>query len=136
MKLFICTSKHLYDKINPIKDNLEQNGHEVTLPNSFDDPMKEEEMKESSPEDHIEWKSKMLRLQKEKVKENDAILVLNLDKNGQENYIGGATFLEIYMAFETNKKIFLYNDIPDNNFKDELIAMNPTVINGNLDLIN
>jgi hypothetical protein len=76
-----------------------------------------------------------MRLQDPKVRANDAILVLNFEKNGQANYIGGATFLEIFRAFELEKKIFFFNPIPDNIFKDELVAMNPIVINGDLKLV-
>lgn len=135
MKIFICASKHLYGHVKDIKDILEKNGHIITLPNSYDDPSKEEKMKTLGNDEHIKWKANMLRLQKEKVKANDAVLVLNMEKNGQKNYIGGATFLEIYVAFELGKKIYLYNPIPENILKDELIGMNPTIINGNLDLI-
>ena len=136
MKIFICCSKHLYDKIPPIKKELEGVGHIITLPNSFDNPTKEAEMKKAGPESHRAWKAEMIRLQKSKVEANDAIIVLNMGKNGQENYIGGATFLEIYMAFELGKKIFLYNPIPENFLKDELLGMNPAIINGDLSLIH
>jgi len=60
------------------------------------------------------------------------ILVVNFEKNGQKDYIGGATFLEMYKAFELGKKIFLYNPIPDNIMKDEIIGFAPTVIKGEL----
>ena len=135
MKIFICCSKHIYDRVLPIKEELESKGHIITLPNSFDAPMKEEEMKTVSKEAHIEWKINMMKKQEPKVRENDAILVLNLEKHGQQNYIGGATFLEIFKAFELEKKIFLYNPIPENIFQDELVAINPVVINGNLSLV-
>ena len=135
MKIFICCSKHVYDKIPPIKKALENAGHIITLPNSFDNPGKEMEMKNAGPESHRAWKADMIRLQKAKVAQNDAILVLNLEKNGQKNYIGGTTFLEIYMAFELGKKIFLYNPIPDGSFKDELLGMNPIIINRDLSRI-
>ena len=74
----------------------------------------------------------MIKSQARKVKANDAVLVLNFDKQGQKNYIGGATFLEIFKAFELNKKIFLFNPVPDGILKDELIGMSPLVINGDL----
>ena len=61
--------------------------------------------------------------------------MLNFEKNGQVNYIGGATFLEIFRAFDIGNKIFLYNPIPQNIFEDELKAMDPTVINGDLKLV-
>ena len=135
MKIFICCSKHIYNRISPIKETLEKTGHIITLPNSYDVPMKEEEMKKIGAEEHKNWKASMLRLQKEKVEKNDALLVLNMEKNGQKNYIGGATFLEIFMAFELGKKIYLFNPITDSLLKDELLGMGPIIINGNLGLI-
>lgn len=135
MKIFICASKHLHSHIPPIKEFLEKRGDIITLPNSYDNPGMEQSMKDLSPKDHSKWKASIIRLQKQKVSDNDAILVINMEKNGQENYIGGATFLEIYMAFELGKKIFLYNPIPENILKDELLGMGPVVINQNLDLV-
>ena len=135
MKIFIASSKHLYHKIPEIKNKLESMGHIVTLPNSYDEPFKEEEMKQLSPEEHTKWKAEMMRRDVINIQPNDAILVLNFEKKGQPNYIGGATFLEIYKAWDLRKKIFLYNPIPDNMFKDELIGINPLIINGNLELI-
>lgn len=135
MKIFICSSKYFYKDIPPIKEFLESKGHIITLPNSYDNPGMEDKMRNISQEEHSAWKGEMLRFQKEKVQNCDAILVLNLEKNGQKNYIGGATFLEVYMAFDFQKNIFLYNDFPDNILRDELVGMNPTIINGNLELI-
>lgn len=110
-------------------------GHVVQLPNSYSAPFMEEEKKKEGKEAHIEWKGRMIRMQEENVRRNDAVFVLNIEKNGQKNYIGGATFLEIAKAFELNKKIFLFNPIPDSIFKDELIAMNPILINQDLSLV-
>ena len=40
--------------------------------------------------------------------------------------------MEIIKAWELGKKIFLYNPIPENIFKDELTAMQPIILNGDL----
>jgi len=132
MKIFICCSKFLYDRVPLIKKELEKQGHIVALPNSYEEPLKEEEMKKISQEEHRRWKGDMIRLQSVKVKANDAVLVLNFDKQGQKNYIGGATFLEIFRAFELNKKIFLFNPVPKGILKDELMGMSPVIIKGDL----
>ena len=132
MKIFICTSKHLYERIPKIKEELEKSGHVICLPNSYDNPMREEEMKIIGKLEHINWKGNMIKLQKEKIEKNDAILVINMEKNEIENYIGGATFLEMFKAWELNKKIFLFNEIPSNILKDEITAFNPIIINGDL----
>lgn len=63
----------------------------------------------------------------------DAVLVVNLDKNGIENYIGGNALMEIGFAHVLNQKVFLYNSIPDIPFyKTEIEAVKPIVINGDL----
>lgn len=66
----------------------------------------------------------------------DAVLVLNLDKHGIANYIGGNTFLEIGFAHVLGQKIFLFNPIPDIQFyKTEIEAMKPVILNGDLSLV-
>jgi len=136
MKIFICASKHCYQHIPTIKEELEKQGHSITLPNSYEDPFMEERVKKEGREKHSEVKAYYLKLQCEKVKDNDAILVMNFEKKGQPNYIGGATFLEVFKAFELGKKIFFMNPIPeDTTFTDELIGINPIVINQDLSKI-
>jgi len=136
MKIFIICSKHFYEKVPDIKRLLENQGHEITLPNCFEEPFKEERLKLMGEEQHKIFKQEMMRLHEPKIKENDAVLVLNFEKKGQPNYIGGATFMEIVKAWELNKKIFFYNPIPECIFTDELKGINPKVINGNLSNID
>lgn len=69
------------------------------------------------------------------IKSSDAILVINIDKNGIKNYIGGNVLMEIGFAYYLDKKIFFYNDIPDMQYTDELKAVKPIVINGDLNKI-
>ncbi len=135
MKIFICCSKHNYDKVEDIKQKLEKAGHIITLPNSFDEPMKEEGMKKLGAKEHADWKSEMLREQEAKIKDNDALVILNYEKKGQANYIGGATFLEMFKAWELNKPIFLINPIPNNILEDEINGFSPIILNGDLSLI-
>ncbi|NTU67065.1 MAG: hypothetical protein HGB08_04045 [Candidatus Moranbacteria bacterium] len=66
----------------------------------------------------------------------DAVLVLNFDKNGIENYVGGNTLMEIGFAHVLNQKIFMLNPIPEMPYcKSEIEAVRPIVINGDLSLI-
>ena len=59
------------------------------------------------------------------------------EKEGEifKNYIGGATFLEMYDAFRLGKKIYLYNDIPNGMLFDEIEGFGPIIIKGDLNLI-
>lgn len=135
MKLLIICSKAFYKDIAPIKEQLEKNGHTVELPNSYYEPDAEKKSWALGEKEHAEFKARMFRMSEERIETMDAVLTLNFDKNGKKNYIGGATFIEIYEAFMKKKKIFLYNDIPEGMLYDEISGFSPIVINGNIDLI-
>ena len=133
MKIFLICSKSFYDKIPYFEEKLNELGHEITKPNCYDAPNTESKYRGTS--EHAKWKASMFKHSEEVIKNMDAVLVLNYDKNGYKNYIGGATFLEIYDAFRLGKKIFFVNDLPDGMLKDELIGFDGLVINGDLSKI-
>lgn len=132
MKIFIICSKKFYDKIPSIRGKLEKAGHIISLPNCFDDPGTEDRYKNLGSREHSEWKATMLRHSTDVIAAVDAVLVLNFEKNGMKNYIGGATFLEMYDAFRLDKKIYLYNDIPEGILHDEIKGFEPILIQENL----
>jgi hypothetical protein len=69
----------------------------------------------------------------EPLQKADALLMLNFDKHGVKNYVGGNAFLEMGFAYVLGKKIFFWNPLPDMPYYGtEIIAMKPVVINGNL----
>ena len=133
MKILLICSKAFYNKLPEYKKKLEEFGHEIYMPNCYDAPETEAKYR-GTPEHHI-FKAKMFKKSEETIKKMDAVLVLNFNKNGQENYIGGATFLDIYDAFRMNKKIYFVNEIPNNMLKDELIGFNPMIIGKDLSKI-
>ena len=132
MKIYVVASKHRYDTVPEVTKQLEARAHIVTPPNGFGDPDAESSQR---PENYVEWKQEMLRMDRRIVSENDAVLVLNHEKNGQKSYIGGSVLLEIYTAWTMGKKIFLMNPIPDNMLRDEIRGLAPVVLNGDLSKI-
>ena len=136
MKILIICSKRFYGNIPNIKNQLEKNKIEVFLPNCYDDPKTEEKMWKLGEKEHQKFKAKMYKQSEDLIKSMDAVLVLNFDKNTngkiEKNYIGGATFLEIYDAFRLNKKIYLYNEISEGMLFDEIQGFAPIIINGDL----
>lgn len=132
MKIFVICSKKFYEKIPDIKECLESAGHMLTMPNCFDDPTTEDKYRDMGEREHAEWKAEMIRQSIKTIENNDAVLVLNFEKNGVSNYIGGATFLEMYDAFRLGKKIFLYNPIPEGMLYDEILGFTPIILNGDL----
>ena len=133
MKILLICSKAFYDKLYDYKKSLEELGHSVYMPNCHDCP--EMEAKYRGTPEHSVFKAKMFKRSEETISNMDAVLVLNFNKNGEENYIGGATFLEIYDAFRMHKKIYFVNDIPKNMLQDELIGFNPVIIGEELNKI-
>ena len=133
MKILLVCSKANYNRLEGYVIRLNALGHEVLLPNCANAP--ETESKYRNTPEHSMWKASMIKASEEKIKAVDAVLCLNFDKGEQKNYIGGATFLELYDAFRYGKKIFFINDIPEGMLKDELIGFSPIIINDDLPLI-
>lgn len=109
------------------------------LPNCYDDPTAEQRIWDLGKEEHQKFKTKMYKQSEDTISQMDADLVLNLDKDKDgkvfKNYIGGATFLEMYDAFRLGKKIYLFNDIPNVMLFDEIEGFGPIIINDDLNLI-
>ncbi len=135
MKILIICSKAFYDRIASIKGILEEKGYEIYLPNSYNNPKAEREAWDKGDESHAEFKARMFKMSEERIKEMDAVLVLNYEKNGIENYIGGSTFLEMYEAFKNKKKIYMYHDIPKGILFDEIDGFSPILIKEDLEKI-
>jgi nucleoside 2-deoxyribosyltransferase len=136
MKIVICGSMKLSKKMIEVRDRLEELGHGVFLPRHA------EEYAEMGSSDHIhnesaknKIKDDLIRDYYNKIAENDAVLIINDDLNGVKGYIGGNSFLEMGFAHVLNKKIYLYNNIPESSFKDEIVAMQPVVLDGDISKI-
>ena len=116
-----------------LKQELETKGHQVIVPANT------KNYADGTIDVENKWEKIQLDVIKsyfEKIKEQDAIFVLNKDKNNIKNYVGGNSLIEIAFAHVLEKKIFLLNPIPEMNYSDEIEAMKPIVLNGNLNLVN
>ena len=91
-----------------------------------------------APHEHaaIKRENDYLRVHYRHICESDAILVVNNERHGVQNYIGGNVLIEMGQAYVNNKKIFLLNDVPDMPYTDEILAMDPQCLNGDLAKIN
>lgn len=145
MKITLCASIAFTNKIKEVADILLKQGHSVEIPYMAKkildgDISLEEYLKIKQKVGDIDFRNKaeedLIKRYYRLIKESDAILVLNIDKEGNKNYVGGNTFLEMGFAYILNKKVFLLNDIPDTSYKDEIVAMQPIILNGDLSKIN
>jgi len=136
MKIAICGSMVFAEKMIQIKGELEEIGHEVFISQFAEGYLgKNEKDKEKLA---IDDKNDHDAIRKfwELIKKSDAILVLNYDRKGIENYIGGNTLMEIGFAHVLYKKIFLMNPVPDiEYYRSEIEAVRPVIIGQNLNNI-
>lgn len=133
MKIVICASMAFAKEIVEGKTGLEKMGHEVVVPENMELHLEKTLSSSESTEEKI--KDDLIRRYFNKIKDGDAVLVLNYEKNGIENYVGGNTFLEMGFAYILEKPIYLLNEIPEVSYKDEIVAMQPLVLHGNLEMI-
>lgn len=136
MKIAICGSMNLSSEMLKAKNDLEKMGHVVLVPVHVE---KYAELGISDNETNDSVKNKiqqdLIRDYYNKIEENDALLVVNETLRGIDNYIGGNSFLEIGFAHVLDKKIFLLNPIPEIGYKDEIVAMQPIILKGDLSKI-
>lgn len=145
MKIVICASVDFTYKIKEVADLLLKTGHQIELPLYSlkilnGEVSLEEFLKIKRKKGDIIFRRKggvdTIKRYFNFIKNSDAILVLNYDKNDIKNYIGGNTFLEMGFAHVLGKKIFLLNDIPNVPYKDEILEMQPLILGGDLSKIN
>lgn len=133
MKIGVSGSMQYTEKILEIAEALRAMGHEVFTPQNTDRYIgKTDDEKEKIKLDE-KYNHDAIREFWKPMQDADALIVANYDKHGIKNYIGGNAFLEMGFAYVLNQKIYLINPIPDMPYYGtELIAMQPTVLHGDL----
>lgn len=145
MKIAICGSIQFSKEMIELKKKLEASGHTAVIPFStekigaghlsLDEYMKEKDahgdlrIREEAGRD-------LIKDHYEKIIASDVMVMVNHEKKSIPGYIGGNALMEMGFAYVNNKKIFLLNDIPDMSYTDEIRAMHPIVIHGDLSQIS
>jgi predicted RNA-binding protein with PUA domain len=136
MKITICSSMFFAKEMIQIESKLKNKGHEIILPKNTElyanESLSQESRKESS-ENKI--KHNLIKEYYKKIADSDAVLVINNEKNNIKHYIGGNSLIEMAFAHILDKKLFLLNPIPNLKYADEIKAMKPIILNGDLDKI-
>ena len=133
----ICSSVNFYRQVVKLQEELNKLDLNVIVP-AMATKMKESGDFEVSH--YKTWfndandyhkKAQLMRNHFAEVEKADAILVLNYEKRGIQNYIGGNVLMEMSLAFWLNKPIFILNEIPEESaFEEEIKGMEPIVLHG------
>jgi nucleoside 2-deoxyribosyltransferase len=129
LTITICGSVTFFEYFVDLKNQLQELG--------FTKIFNPVPLNKKSPSTNTEAGKRKIRLDLinkhyKKIIQSDCILVVNVTKDGIENYIGGNTFLEMGFAFVNKKPIFLLNPIPEMKYSSEIIGMQPIVLNKDL----
>jgi len=136
MKIVICGSMSKSKEMLEIKAFLEQRGNEVFVPQNTEHYASGNLSAANSVETtKVKIENDLIRKYYELIKNSDAVLVANYDKGSVQNYVGGNSFLEAGYAYALHKNVYFLNAIPDMSYADELRAMEPIILNGDLSKI-
>lgn len=136
MKVIICGSISAASEIERVRDELEKMGHQVEIPEGVKRPEIRAKINAATSERaDIKIEHNLIKGYYEKMKDYDAVLVVNPELKGVPGYIGGNTLIEMAFALILNKPLYCLYPVPEMNYSSEILAMQPTILNGDLSKI-
>lgn len=131
MKIIICGSMQYESVMARIAKELMGRGYEVEQPNTTEGRAYEKDGNANAA-----LKRGFINEHFAKIDTSEAILVVNEPKSGIDGYIGGNTLIEIAYAYSQGLDVFLLHQVPDLSYADEIRAMHPIVLGGDLGKID
>lgn len=127
MKITLCGSIRHIAQLESIGASLQRAGHVVVIP-------EKSEWEKQNVALPVAEKKNIMRAYFPALESADALLVVNEEKNGIQGYVGANTFLEMAVGFYLNKPIYLLNPVDESrqHGAEEIAAMQPIILNGNL----
>jgi hypothetical protein len=136
MKIVICGSMSASGDMLRISKQLSQQDHATVLPGNTENYTKGAYKYEDG---HESFKNKiendLIRDYFREIRNSDAVLVVNSRKGEIDNYCGGNSLIKLAFGYALEKKLYLVNPIPDLPYADEIKAMEPIILNGDLSKI-
>jgi len=133
MKILILGSMSFSPEMKEIGEQLISRGHEIRLPEFIEEYTRcssRQEMHERAVSNKLAYN--LYKVYHDLISETDAVLIVNKDKKGIENYVGANSLIEMAFARALGKRIYLLQGIPKMDYTDEITATNPITLNGNL----
>jgi len=133
----ICSSANFYRQAIEVRSALEKKDFKVIVPAIAEKMMLAGDYDVShyktwfADANDYHKKATLMRRHFEEVEKGDAVLVVNYEKHGVDNYIGGNVLMEMALAFYLKKPIFILNEIPQESaYLEEIIGLGPIVLHG------
>ena len=129
MKIIVCGSMSAATEMQIVGEELKTLGHEVILPAEIH-KWTNDTVGMTNKEEKIHLD--VFKNYFEEIKNGDIVFVVNTEKNEIKDYIGANSLIEMAFAYVLNKKIYLLNNIPQMQYTDEIEALRPICLKGNL----
>ncbi len=133
----ICASANFYKYVVELQGELEKLGYKVIIPYTA------RRMKAANNYElagfkptlaEFKRKAELMHGHLDEVDRGDICLVVNNEKHGIPNYIGGNVLMEMALAFHQNKPIVILNEIPEESaYLEEIIGMQPLELHGKVE---
>ena len=142
MRIYVLGSSYFREEMVNCKNRLCELGYKGTIHPDYEAFVRGEKQDivkrwEKGERAAIKRENNYLHEHYKDILESDAVLIVNLEKNGIKNYIGGNVLMEMGQAYVNHKKIYFLNDMPTGlSYMDEIEAMDPICLHGNLVNIN
>src|SRR3989344_8699189 len=135
MKIGIIGSMQFTERMVEARDELIKQGHDAFVTNLASPFIWKTDEEKEEIKIHQKNNLEAIREFWKLMQGADAVLVMNFDKHGIKNYIGGNTLMEFGFAHVLDQKIFLLNPIPEMSYcKSEIEAVKPIIIDGDYSL--
>jgi hypothetical protein len=126
-RVVVCGSMHTLGVMRQIADVLQRAGVPAVVPTP------DEDLDAWSLEASNRTKREASRRHMSQIRDTAtaAVLVVNVDRRGEHDYIGPNAFAEIGVAFADERPVFLLQGMPD-AYADELMAWEVHCLHGDL----
>ena len=143
LRLAVCASASFYPQVIAFSYELEKLGIDVVLPKTAQN-MKQQGVKNN--EAITDWannptgyhaKALLIKEHFDEIAGCNAVLVMNYEKHGKQNYIGPNVLMEMAVGFYLKKPLYVLNDCPtDSPLIDEILGLEPIFLKGDIKQIH
>jgi len=138
MKIYVLGSSHFKEEMVKSSEDLRKLGYDGWIHPDYEAFVRGEKQDivdkwMSGEHAAVKRENNYLQEHYDGIMQSDAILIVNAEKNGIKNYIGGNVLIEMGQAFVNKKKIFFLYGMPEKSaYLDEIQCMDPICLEGDL----
>ena len=132
VKLCLSGSMTSIDEMVPLSALLDALGHQVLVPSRGTEPRMAKRLAQAGTH---ERKAIFVEDHLEKIRESDAVVIANFEKDGVNGYVGTSALMEAAMAYALGKRLYVLNTPAVDGVESDLSSLGAVQLNGDYGLI-